>query len=69
MDTQRLISDLLAEREKIDQAITVLRSIDAGRPRRGRRPAWMKQIEAQPQPKRRGRPPGSANRPKESAVA
>jgi len=60
MDLNKILSDLKAEREQIEQAILVLQSLAGGQRRRGRKPAWMKQIEAV---KRRGRPPGSKNKP------
>jgi hypothetical protein len=58
MDIEKMLSELRAEREGIEQAILVLERIAAGRgKRRGRPPAWMKTI------KRRGRPKGSKNKP------
>ena len=54
-----MLAELRAERENIEQAIVTLERLAAGRGKRlGRPPAWMSQI------KRRGRPPGSKNRPK-----
>ena len=59
MDINRMLKELHAEREGIDQAILVLERIASGRSRgRVRPPAWMTQV------KRRGRPPGSKNIPK-----
>jgi hypothetical protein len=59
MDINKMLSDLRAEREQIEEAIMTLERLARGRGRRrGRPPAWMSQI------KRRGRPPGSKNRPK-----
>jgi len=55
-----MLAELKAEREGIDQAILVLECIAASRgKRRGRPPAWMKNI------KRRGRPKGSKNKLKD----
>jgi len=55
-----MLAELKAEREGIEQAIVVLERIASGSgERRGRPPAWTKTI------KRRGRPKGSKNKPKE----
>jgi hypothetical protein len=65
MDINKILSDLRAEKEQIEQAILVLQGLGQGQKRRGRKPAWMKQVAdgpAKPK-KRRGRPPGSQNRP------
>jgi len=59
MDISKMLADLRAEREQIEEAIMTLERLARGRGRRrGRPPAWMSQI------KRRGRPPGSKNKPK-----
>lgn len=59
MDISKMLAELRAEREQIEEAIMTLERLARGRGRRrGRPPAWMAQI------KRRGRPPGSKNRPK-----
>jgi hypothetical protein len=59
MDINKMLADLKAEREQLEEAIMTLERLARGRgKRRGRPPAWMSQI------KRRGRPPGSKNRPK-----
>jgi hypothetical protein len=63
MDINKILSELRAEREQIEQAILVLQGLAQGQRRRGRKPAWMKQAEIEPK-KRRGRPPGSQNRPR-----
>ena len=56
-----MLAELPPEREQVEEAIMVLERIASGRgKRRGRPPAWMKTI------KRRGRPKGSKNKPKES---
>jgi hypothetical protein len=60
MDITKMLAELKAEREGVEQAILVLQRIASGRgKRRGRPPAWMKAT------KRRGRPKGSKNKPKE----
>ena len=63
MDITKMLAELRAEREQIEQAILVLERIAAGRGRRrGRPPAWMTGM------KRRGRPPGSKNKPKDEPI-
>ncbi len=60
MDVSKILVELKAEREQIEQAILSLERLAHGRGRkRGRPPSWMAEIEA---PKRRGRPPGSKNK-------
>jgi hypothetical protein len=55
------INKMLAERENLEQAIITLQRLAAGRgTRRGRPPAWMTLV------KRRGRLPGSKNKPKDA---
>jgi hypothetical protein len=65
MDINKILSELKAEKEQIEQAILVLQSLGQGQRRRGRKPAWMKAasvgVTAEPK-KRRGRPPGSQNK-------
>jgi len=59
MDITKMLAELKAEREGVEQAILVLERIALGRgKRRGRPPAWIKTI------KRRGRPKGSKNKPR-----
>jgi hypothetical protein len=59
MDINKMLSELRLEGQQIEEAIITLERLARGRGRRrGRPPAWMSQI------KRRGRPPGSKNRPK-----
>jgi len=60
MDINKMLSELRAERDAVDQAILVLERIALGRsgPRRGRPSKWMSAG------KRRGRPLGSKNKPK-----
>jgi hypothetical protein len=67
MDILKMLAELRAEREQIEEAILTLERLAAGRGRRrGRPPAWMTAVK-DGVPKRRGRPPGSKNKPKESA--
>jgi hypothetical protein len=64
MDVLKMLADLRQEREQIEEAIVVLERLAQRRGRRrGRPPTWMSEI------KRRGRPPGSKNKNKETAVA
>ena len=60
MDVSKILVELRAEREQIEEAILSLERLVRGRGhRRGRPPAWM---SGEQQPKRRGRPPGSKNK-------
>ena len=64
MDVVKMLNDLRQEREQIEEAIMTLERLARGRGRRrGRPPAWLVAI------KKRGRPPGSKNRSRESAAA
>jgi len=73
MDVSKILAELKAEREQIEEAIVSLERLAKGRgKRRGRPPAWMSDAL----PKRRGRPPGSKNKvqslgatPKAAAIA
>lgn len=74
MDVSKILTELKAEREQIEEAILSLERLARGRgKRRGRPPAWMAPAEVEV--KRRGRPPGSKNKvtvaeqPKGAAVA
>ena len=59
MDVSKIIAELKAEREQIEEAIASLERLARGRVRGpGRPPNWM----ADTVPKRRGRPPGSKNK-------
>ena len=76
IDVAKILAELRAEKEQLEQAIATLERLAVGRgPRRGRPPAWMSEVNL---PKRRGRPPGSKNKvhteevpeePKGTAVA
>jgi hypothetical protein len=64
MDVIKMLADLRQEREHLEEAIMTLERLARGHGRRrGRPPAWMVAI------KRRGRPPGSKNKTKESQAA
>jgi hypothetical protein len=57
VDINKMIAELRAEREQIEESILVLERLARGQgKRRGRPPKWMTV--------RRGRPPGSINKPK-----
>jgi hypothetical protein len=68
MDVLKMLADLREERMQIEQAILVIEQLASGRgKRRGRRPAWMVAASGEA-PKRKGRPPGSKNKPKEESA-
>lgn len=61
-----MLAELRDERAQIEEAIIVIERLSLGqRKRRGRPPQWM--ANAAEVPRRRGRPPGSKNKPKENA--
>ena len=64
MDVSKILAELKAEREQIQEAIVSLERLARGRgKRRGRPPSWMSASEPTSEPpKRRGRPPGSKNK-------
>ena len=65
MDVNKILVELRQEREQIEDAIVSLERLARGRgKRRGRPPSWMKEVGE----KRRGRPLGSKNKPKEEAA-
>jgi hypothetical protein len=65
MDVSKILAELKAEREQIEEAILSLERLARGRgPRRGRPPSWMAEIATKP---RRGRPPGSKNKTETSS--
>jgi hypothetical protein len=65
MDVSKILAELKAEREQIEEAILSLERLARGRgPRRGRPPSWMAEIAPKP---RRGRPPGSKNKSETSS--
>ena len=68
MDVSKILTELKAERQQIEEAILSLERLARARGgRRGRPPAWMATSEQAP--KRRGRPPGSKNKTTAPAVA
>jgi hypothetical protein len=78
MDVTKILAELKAEREQIEEAIISLERLARGRgKRRGRPPSWLSPSDEETvaAPKRRGRPPGSKNKvqavaaPANSAVA
>jgi hypothetical protein len=67
MDVNKMLADLRQEREQIEEAIMILERLARGRgKRRGRPPAWMTAAAAPA--KKRGRPAGSKNKPKDGAA-
>ena len=61
MDILKMLADLRQELEHVEEAIVVLERLAQGHgKRRGRPPAWMTASQI----KKRGRPPGSKNKPK-----
>jgi hypothetical protein len=64
MDVLKMLAELRQDRAQVEEAIVVLERLALGHgKRRGRPPAWMTAAAA---PKRRGRPKGSKNKPKEA---
>lgn len=64
MDVSKILAELKAEREQIEEAILSLERLARGRGRGpGRPPNWISEIT----PKRRGRPPGSKNKTRSAA--
>jgi hypothetical protein len=65
MDVLKMLAELRQERAQVEEAIVVLERLALGHgKRRGRPPTWM---AAASEPKRRGRPLGSKNKPKEAS--
>ena len=61
VDINKMLEELRAERAQVEESIQVLERLASGRSRgRGRPPKWLAQV------KRRGRPKGSKNEPKQS---
>ena len=76
MDVTKILAELKAEREQIEEAILSLERLARGRgKKRGRPPSWMSSASSpdaevtDEQPKRRGRPPGSKNKVPAAAAA
>ena len=59
MNLTLMISELRLAQQQVDETILAFQRLAAGR---GRPPAWMAKV------KRRGRPPGSKNKPKNHAT-
>jgi hypothetical protein len=60
MDINKMLAEIRQERDQLDEVIAVLQRLATGQTRRrGRPPKWMTAV------KRRGRPPGSKNKPKD----
>ena len=60
MNINKILAELRAEREQLDEAILLFERLAFGRgERRGRPPAWMTAAKS------RGRPPGSKKKPKD----
>ncbi len=58
MDVMKILAELREEREQLEEAIMSLERLARSRGRRrGRPPAWMKEVKP-----KRGRPPGSKNK-------
>jgi hypothetical protein len=69
MDILKMLAELRAERQQIEEAIIVIERLALGHgKRRGRPPAWMTATKTGA-PKRRGRPPGSKNKLKAETTA
>ena len=67
MDVSKMLAELRQERSAIEEAILILERLARGRgKRRGRPPLWMTTGEAPV--RRRGRPPGSKNKPKDTST-
>ena len=64
MDYLKILKEMRAEREQLEEAILMLERLAQGAgKRRGRPPAWMKHAGTPVVgAKRRGRPPGSKNK-------
>jgi hypothetical protein len=75
LDVDKMLAELRLEREQIEEAILTLERLARGRGRRrGRPPAWLKDVSSTPadddsevsslgEPRRRGRPPGAKSKP------
>jgi hypothetical protein len=64
MDVIKMLAELRQERDQLEEAILTLERLARARGRRRcRPPSWITEL------KRRGRPPGSKNKAKESTAA
>ncbi len=60
-----MLRELREEHDRVTEAILSLERMAAGEKRRGRPPSWIAAVaKKEDAPKKRGRPPGSKNRPK-----
>jgi hypothetical protein len=67
LDVVKILEELKAEKEQLEQAIVTLERLAEGRaPRRGRPPSYLS--EGTTAPRRRGRPPGSKNKVNKAAA-
>jgi hypothetical protein len=66
MDIRKMLAELRAERELVEDAIIALSRLDGGEKRRGRPPLWMSVEESVTEPKKNGR--GTKNRSKPKLV-
>jgi hypothetical protein len=62
MDVSKILAELKAERQQIEEAILSLERLARGRHRGPGRPPNIMADFSSPAPKRRGRPPGSKNK-------
>ncbi len=70
MDVSKMLAELRQERAAIEEAILILERLARGRgKRRGRPPLWMTAEGGDAPVRRRGRPPGSKNKPKDISAA
>jgi len=68
VDVTKILAELKTERAQLEEAILTLEKLVRGQQakRRGRPPAWLSATAtAVDAPRRRGRPPGSKNKPKD----
>jgi hypothetical protein len=66
MEINKILDELRQEQASLEEAILSMQRFAAGRGRRrGRPPAWLK-AASENLPKKRGRPPGSKNKPNTS---
>jgi hypothetical protein len=76
LDVDKMLAELRLEREQIEEAILTLERLARGRGRRrGRPPAWLKdvssaasaeddsEVSSLSEPRKRGRPPGAKSKP------
>lgn len=65
MNVNRMLEELRESHQQLGQIILLMEQFVASGPRRrGRPPAWMSELKP-----RRGRPPGSKNKPKDAEAA